>query len=134
MDYKIEYLDKFNDNRGELIVFLKNSNLSKRQKKFGQIYYVTFSKKGIVRGNHYHKKWREWFGVVAGKIEVVLLDIYTKERVTFVLNAKLKQYVRLEIGPNIAHSFKSKTNFAVLINYATGEWGKNDDFDYELLT
>lgn len=133
MNYKVTHFKKYNDRRGQLVVFLKNSEIGRRQKKFGQIYFVTFSKKGIVRGNHYHKKWHEWFGIVSGKLEVVLVDVITKERVALKLNANFDKYVRLEIGPNIAHAFKSMTNYAALLNYADGEWNKDDDFDYKII-
>ena len=130
MDYKLEKFDKFLDNRGDLIVFLKNRELPKDKKEFGQIYFVTFSGKGIVRGSHYHKKWTEWFGVVAGKLEVTLEDIKTKERKTFIFDSKEDKYVRLDIGPNIAHSFKSLSDYAALLNYADSEWSNDDTIPY----
>ena len=80
MNYKITQFEKINDDRGSLIVFLKESELDDAKKRFGQIYFVTFKKKGVVRGNHYHKKWHEWFGVVSGRVEVVLEDVRTKKR------------------------------------------------------
>jgi dTDP-4-dehydrorhamnose 3,5-epimerase-like enzyme len=132
MDYKIEKFDKYTDNRGDLIVFLRESNLEEKHKKFGQIYFVTFDKKGVIRGDHYHKKWREWFGIVAGRVEVVLEDIRTKERKKFILNADYKSYIRLEVGPYIAHSFKSTTTYAALLNYTDKEWSPNDTFVYKL--
>ena len=52
MDYKVEHFEKFNDERGELVVFLRNRNLEKKYKEFGQIYFVTFNRKGIIRANH----------------------------------------------------------------------------------
>lgn len=130
MDFKLEKFDKFVDTRGELIVFLRERDLNKKNKKFGQIYFVTFDKKGVIRGNHYHKEWREWFGIVAGRVEVTLEDVRTKERKKLVLNAKYKSYIRLEIGPFIAHTFKSTTKYAALLNYTNEEWGPEDTFSY----
>lgn len=132
MDYKIEQFNKFSDQRGELIVFLKKCELPSKKKTFGQIYFVTFSKKGTVRGNHYHKKWTEWFGIVEGKVEVILEDVKTKERSTFIFDSKEDKYVRLNIGPNIAHSFKSLSKYAALLNYADSEWSSNDTIHYDL--
>lgn len=133
INYKIEKFKKFTDKRGTLVVFLKKSELNKNQRNFGQIYFVTFNKKGVVRGNHYHKKWHEWFGIVSGKLEVILENVKNKKRVRLVLDANHDKYVRLKIGPYVAHAFKSLTKYAALINYANGEWNKNDDFDYKLL-
>lgn len=132
MDFNIEKFEKHGDERGELVVFLKNSNLVKKQKKFGQIYFVSFEKKGIVRGNHYHKEWREWFGVVTGRLLVILKDIKTGEIKKMILNADTKQYKRLEIGPNIAHAFKNLSSRASLLNYTDKEWSPNDTF-FELI-
>lgn len=134
MDFQIEQFEKFSDKRGDLIVFLKDSDLPKEYQRFGQIYFVTFDKIGVIRGNHYHKKWREWFGIVAGKVEVVLEDVRTKERKELTLNAKYKSYMRLEIGPYVAHSFKSTTPYAALLNYTNEEWSADDTFPYTIFT
>ena len=133
MDYRIEQFEKFNDDRGQLVVFLRNSNLRKQEKEFGQIYFVTFKKKGVIRGNHYHKKWHEWFGVVAGKVKVCLEDVKTKERVEIILDANKKEYIRLEINPYIAHAIVSLTNYAALLNYADSEWYQTDSHHYKVI-
>jgi dTDP-4-dehydrorhamnose 3,5-epimerase len=133
MNYKIKYLQKFTDKRGDLIVFLKESELSLEKKKLGQIYFITFKNKGIIRGNHYHKKWYEWFGVVTGKVEVFLKDIKTGEIKTFILDADSDRYKRLEVGPYIAHAFKSLTDNVSLLNYADSEWSKEDSIFYKLI-
>ena len=133
MDYKIESFDKFNDTRGDLVVFLKNSNLARKQKEFGQIYFVTFGKKGVIRGNHYHKKWREWFGIVNGVLRVKLKDRKTGKVKRLTLSAKTNNYTRLEIGPNIIHAFKSVTK-ASLLNYTDKEWSSDDTFAETILT
>ncbi len=133
MDFKIEYFEKFSDERGELVVFLKSSNLDKKFEYFGQIYFVTFRKKGIVRANHYHKRIREWFGVVNGKVRVILMDVKTGERRKLILDAKDDKYIRLEIGPSIAHAFKSMTAKASVVNYTDQEWSADDVFPMQLM-
>jgi dTDP-4-dehydrorhamnose 3,5-epimerase-like enzyme len=130
---RITKYDKFSDVRGDLIVFLKSGELPSKKKKFGQIYFVTFKKKGIVRGNHYHKKWSEWFGIVAGKLQVVVENVKTKERKTMIIDEKEHKYVRLDIGPDIAHAFKSLSPYAALVNYADSEWSTSDTFPYKLI-
>lgn len=133
MEYKIDQFDKFSDKRGDLIVFLQQNVLPLHKKKFGQIYFVTFSKKGVVRGNHYHKKWTEWFGIVEGKLEVILEDVNTKERKNFIFDSKENKYTRLTIGPNVIHAFRSLSNYAALLNYADSEWSESDTFHVELM-
>lgn len=126
MDYKIDQIEKHNDQRGHLVVFLKNTNLSKTYKEFGQIYFVTFESLHMIRGNHYHKKWREWFGVVMGKLEVVLKDVRSGEIKHFILDSESDKYSRLEVGPYIAHAFKNLSNKAALLNYTDTEWSDED--------
>lgn len=132
MNYHSSKFRKFSDHRGDLIVFLKQSELPAKSKKFGQIYFVTFEKKGVIRGNHYHEKWTEWFGVVSGRLEVFLEDIETKKRKTFVIDSKEDGYIRLNIGPKIAHAFRSLSKYAALLNYADSEWSEKDTLPYKL--
>lgn len=133
MKYKLEKFDKYSDKRGDLVVFLKNGELSRNKKRFGQIYFVTFNKKGIVRGNHFHKKWSEWFGVIEGKVEVVLKDIRSGEQKRLIFDSNNHEYIRLQIAPYVAHSFKSLTKYAALLNYADSEWSAEDTFSYKLM-
>jgi dTDP-4-dehydrorhamnose 3,5-epimerase-like enzyme len=133
MDYKVDNFDKYIDDRGDLIVFLRKSSLKKKYKDFGQIYFVTFRKKGVVRANHYHKRIREWFGVVNGKVSVLLQDVRTGEKKRLILDAKSDKYIRLEIGPNVAHAFKSLTAKASVVNYTDQEWTSDDVFPFDLI-
>lgn len=134
MDYKITHFEKHNDKRGQLVVFLRNRDLKKKQKALGQIYFVTFDRKNSIRGNHYHKKWREWFGVVSGKLKVIIMDINTREKKEFIFDGDdANNYIRLEIGPNIAHAFKNISDKASLLNYSDKEWSASDTFRAEIM-
>lgn len=133
MDCKIRKIEKHSDNRGKLVVFLKNRELKKNNKEFGQVYFITFSKKGIVRGNHYHKNWREWFAVVDGKVQAELEDVRSKKHISVILDDKGTDHIRLEIGSYVAHSFKSLSDSASLLNYAEKEWTAEDTFPYILM-
>lgn len=133
MDYQIEYFKKYDDERGQLVVFLKNSDLKKKDNKFGQIYFVTFDKKGVIRGNHYHKHWREWFGIIVGKLEVVIKNVQTGEQKKLILDSNDNKYIRLSIGPYIAHAFRSISSKASLVNYANDEWNLSDSIPYKLI-
>lgn len=133
MDYKISTIEKQKDTRGDLVVFLRKKELPRERVGFGQIYFITFKSKGTIRGNHYHRRWREWFGVVHGKIRAELEDVVTKQRVSLTLSADERTYTRLEIGPNIAHAFCCLTPSASLLNYADDEWRSSDRFHYRLM-
>lgn len=126
MDYHLTYCKKHTDYRGYLVEFLKCSELQDNCKQFGQIYFVVFNKPNIVRGNHYHTKFPEWFGAISGKIEVVLEDVNTKERVSLILDGDSDQFVRVYIAPFIAHAFRSISEKSILLSYTTKEYDKNN--------
>ena len=131
-NFKVTKLKSFVDERGKLIVFLQTKELNEKHKYFGQIYFVTFSKKGAVRGNHYHKKWYEWFGIVEGKVKVIIEDVRTKKRKQITLSAEKDKYIRIETGPYIAHAIVSLTKRASLLSYADTEWTTDDTHYYKL--
>lgn len=133
MDVKIKKFTKIKDERGSLIVFLQNKDLPQKNRKFGQIYFVTFDKPGVVRGNHYHEQWREWFGVVSGIVEAHLVDIDTKESKKIILDSSGDEYILLEIGPRIAHAFKNISDSAQLLNYANSEWSQADSITCKVI-
>jgi dTDP-4-dehydrorhamnose 3,5-epimerase len=132
LNFKLTKFKSFSDKRGKLIVFLKESELHSAKKKFGQIYFVTFNKRGAVRGNHYHKKWYEWFGIVEGKVKVIIEDVRTKKRKQITLSAEKDKYIRIETGPYIAHAIVSLTKRASLLSYADTEWTTDDTHYYKL--
>ena len=133
MDFKIEKVERHDDSRGELIILLQKKDLPKKNQTFGEIFYITFAKKGTVRANHYHKNWREWFVVVSGRIKVELEDIKTKKRLTKIIDTNSNLIERLEIGPNVAHAFKAETSNACLLNYSNLPWKKKDVIPYILI-
>lgn len=133
LNFNVTKFKSFSDNRGKLIVFLKESELHNAKKKFGQIYFVTFNKKGVVRGNHYHKKWHEWFGIVEGKVKVIIEDVRTKKSSQITLSAEKDRYMRIETGPYIAHAIISLTKYASLLSYADTEWNDKDTHHYKII-
>ena len=135
IDYNLVTLPKHKDHRGSLVEFLKRAELESKNKKFGQIYFVTFDSINTTRGNHYHKKTVEWFGVAHGSVHVVLENINTKERKSFELHASANEFIRLRVGTQVAHAFKSITHTAVLLDYANKEYDpqNTDRYSYVLL-
>jgi len=116
MNYKLTKHKKWGDERGYLAEFLSRKEL-KNSSRFGHIYFVTFSRPGIVRGNHYHTRKDEYFGLAMGKVKIVIEDIKTKKRKSFILDSDDHQFTRLQIGPNMAHAVENLSNKAVLIDY-----------------
>ena len=115
MDYKITRKTKYIDERGHLTEFLTRSEL-KNGEVFGHIYFVTFEKPGVIRGNHFHHK-NEYFGIAYGRLRFLIQDIKTKETKQFILDADDKYFIRIKIGPNIAHAVESLSEKAILIDY-----------------
>jgi len=135
MDFKLDCIVKHKDQRGYLVEFLRNKELKKPDKKFGQIYLATFNNKGDIRGNHYHKDTEECFGVTSGSLLVVIEDINTKERKKFVLRYSENEFIRLRIGVNVAHAFKSLSKSAMIIDYANKPYNPScsDRYKYILI-
>jgi dTDP-4-dehydrorhamnose 3,5-epimerase-like enzyme len=131
---RVRPLELYGDKRGQLVVFLKDNELPRPYRNFGQVYFVTFNGRGVVRGNHYHKKWREWAGVVQGKIRVVLENVRTRRQKEVILDGTSQKQIRIEIPPYTAHAFKSLTATASLVCYTHTPWSPHDDFTYSLLT
>ena len=99
--YKIKELEIHSDNRGWLVELLKANELEKPVKQL----YIASIKPGCVRGNHYHSKRMEWFFIVAGKAELSLQDIKSKEKIHFKLSSKEPKVIT--IFPNITHAVKN---------------------------
>jgi len=135
MNYELKYSTKRRDPRGFLVDFLKADELKGDDKKFGQIYFITFEKPGAIRGNHYHKTKKEWFVVGQGKLMIILEDIKTKERESIILDGDDDKYVRLSVGENIAHALINLTPFAYAVNYCNKPYHDDnpDSIFYELV-
>jgi len=134
MNLQIENAFKYQDDRGDLVVFLQHKDLPKSKRSFGQIYFVTFKGKNVIRGNHYHKSWHEWFGVIDGVLEVTLEEVKTKKRKQFIISGCDSEYRRIYVAPNTAHTFRSLSNYAALLNYSDKEWCPEDVFRYDLIS
>lgn len=93
-------LKKSSDERGWLIQS-EHKEISESMKYF----LVSFSKPGAIRGNHYHKRKREWFSILQGKVELYLYDLKTKEKGTYIISSEKMEFVEME--PNVAHAIKN---------------------------
>ncbi|KKQ74304.1 MAG: hypothetical protein US96_C0035G0008 [Candidatus Woesebacteria bacterium GW2011_GWB1_38_5b] len=131
--YKIVTRKRYVDKRGQLVEYLTRKETG--EKIFGHIYFVTFAKKGIVRGNHYHKKKKEFFGLVQGKVKILLEDIKTGKKRKYILNAKSEKFELLIIEPYVAHAVESLEKGTILVDYFTKPFDlKNpDDYNHKLI-
>lgn len=128
MNVKIENCASFTDNRGSLVQFVSQHFLESNYMPFGQVYLLTFSQKGVVRGNHYHNYSSEVFCLISGTVELFFEDVVTKERITKVVSANETEFYRILVDCKIAHSIKSLSDFSVMVSFSSTEYDSyNED-------
>ena len=73
---------------------------------------------------------------MSGKVEMILEDIKTKERMNIIIDAEDETLKRIRYGPYIAHAVKNISNkLVVLVSYTTKlyNYDKTDDKKYILI-
>jgi UDP-2-acetamido-2,6-beta-L-arabino-hexul-4-ose reductase len=116
----ISYLEKDNlsqgldlkkDERGELFELIKS-------KCFGQI-FVSTTKPGIVRGNHYHDSKIEKFCLIKGEAKIKLRNILTNKEVSY--NVFDKKIEVVDIPPGYTHSIENIGKEDMIVLFWTNE-------------
>lgn len=82
------------DNRGNLFEWIKSEN-------FGQI-FISTTKPGITRGNHFHHTKTEKFLVIRGKAEIGFREIGTDKVITYDVSGDVPTVV--DIPPGYTHN------------------------------
>lgn len=100
MNLEIKQLFVVSDERGWLTVILNG----KTGQAIGNIHY-SYSKPGVVRGNHYHEHKTEWLCVTYGVGRLVLEDNESKERKEVAMSGDSP--VLVKIPPKIAHAIEN---------------------------
>ncbi len=102
----LSYLDKNNlsqtlelktDERGSLFELIKS-------KQFGQI-FISTTKPGYVRGNHYHDSKIEKFCLIKGKAIIKLRNMLTQENISYEVSDQKIEIV--DIPPGYTHSIQN---------------------------
>lgn len=91
-----EYVDK----RGSLV-----ENTDEKIMMEVKHFFVSRSKPGVVRGNHYHKRKSEWFYVIQGICQFHLKDKKSDRREKLVV--KDSDNIAVNIAPNKVHAFQN---------------------------
>ncbi len=78
-------IDIHEDERGTLFEAVKSLN--------GEQTFISTTKPGITRGNHYHLTKLERFLVLSGQAEIRIRRLFSDEIVMFVLNGSKPQYI-----------------------------------------
>lgn len=80
--------------------------------EIGHVGVIT-TKKGITRGNHYHKKSMQYSYTFSGKFEVLIANVNNTTKVEkIILNAG----EMITIPPNTVHSFKALEDNTTMID------------------
>lgn len=119
LNYKLRPV--FRDRRGDIFDFVEG--------EVGHVGMVTF-KKGVTRGNHYHKRSTQFSYVLDGRIRLVVSDFSKRKRREFVLSPGT--FTR--IPPRTIHTYTALTP-ARMIDITTLKRGKRgyEDDTYRLL-
>ncbi|MEG1863245.1 MAG: capsular polysaccharide biosynthesis protein CapF, partial [Oscillospiraceae bacterium] len=83
-------LKKNQDQRGWLSEFIKNEGM-------GQI-FISTTKPGVTRGNHWHHTKVEKFFVISGKAEIAFRNIVTGEKVSYTVQGDEPTVVDIPVG------------------------------------
>jgi len=128
MSVEIVEIDKKEDKRGSLVQFLTQPELI--EKRFGTAFFIYIAPKKD-RSCHFHKRKKEWFGIVHGKCNVILEDIKTKKRQELVLDSSSVKFVRIKVCPLIAHHIENLLDdISILIGYMDEPYDPNDPDTY----
>lgn len=116
----LSYLDSDNfsygvemktDNRGMLFELLKSPH-------FGQI-FVSTTKPGITRGNHYHDTKVEKFCVISGEANIKFRHILTNEIISYKVSGDKIQVV--DIPPGYTHAIENTGDTEMIVLFWASE-------------
>lgn len=119
---EIVKLKKYTDHRGSLM-----ENTFPAIFKEAKHFFVSKSKPGVIRGNHYHLRKSEWFYVIQGECRLVIKDMKTgkKERKL----VKASQDIIIHMEPNKSHAFKNVGKEELILLALVNEVHNQEDPD-----
>lgn len=109
------------DERGNLFELIKSNS-------FGQI-FVSSTKPGITRGNHFHHTKAEKFCVISGEAEIKFRHIIEGELITYKVNGVMPEVV--DIPPGYTHSITNiGTNELITLFWANEKFNPDHPDTY----
>jgi dTDP-4-dehydrorhamnose 3,5-epimerase len=119
-------LDEHRDERGALVEVYRRGWLEDGDEAVQA--NLSFSRAGVVRGLHWHRRQRDYWCVLSGRAFVALVDLREgspTHLVTFEheIDADVRR-IALEIPPGVAHGFRAETDVTLLYlvdAYYTGD-------------
>ncbi len=130
--YEIMTINPYKDTRGELKKIFTKALLDS-DREIEEI-YVLYTKKGCIRGNHYHKKNLEFFSVMKGTATIVLKDLENGESELLIVSAE--DDIVIKVPENVAHGFRNdEDEELVILAAATHQYcpEEADTYAFELI-
>src|ERR671936_2806152 len=113
-------LRRFGDERGWLTEIARQGNLPKRTQQTN----LSFSRKGTIRGLHYHERGQDdLFVCLQGRARVIALNRETGE--TFSEDIGEENFVAVYVPGNLAHGFEALTD-VLMLYHVTEEYDPAD--------
>jgi dTDP-4-dehydrorhamnose 3,5-epimerase len=119
-------LQKFEDERGWLLELRRESRMPKPTKQTN----VSFSRRGVIRGLHYHERGQDdLFVCLQGTARVVVLDLESGQ--TFTMDIGDDNQVALYIPGSLAHGFEALTDL-LFCYHVTEEYDPSDPDEHQV--
>lgn len=119
-------LPRVEDARGWLVEIARTSGLPKPIRQTN----VSFSRKGTIRGLHYHERGQDdLFVCLQGRARVVALDRETGE--TFCEDIGEQNFAAVYVPGNLAHGFEALTD-VLMLYHVSEEYDAADPDEHEL--
>ncbi|WP_099157159.1 NAD-dependent epimerase/dehydratase family protein [Virgibacillus ndiopensis] len=112
-------LPVYQDERGSLVELIKSHQA-------GQV-FISTSRKGVIRGNHYHHTKVEKFCVIKGAATIKLRKINSDELITYTVSDQNIQIV--DIPPGFTHSIENVTDGEMIVLFWANELFDQDNPD-----
>jgi dTDP-4-dehydrorhamnose 3,5-epimerase len=119
-------LRRFDDGRGWLIELRRESWLPKPSRQTN----VSFSRRGVIRGLHYHERGQDdLFACIAGTARVVALDRSSGE--TFTADIGDDNPIAVYVPGHLAHGFEALTD-VLMLYHVTEEYDPADPDEHSV--
>jgi len=119
---KIVNLKEYSDQRGSLVENTLESIMTQSRH-----FFVSKSRPGIIRANHYHHRKSEWFYVLQGSCMLKTKDL--KTNVVEEIKISADQHLMINVAPNIVHAFKNIGTEEMILLALINEVHNQDDPD-----
>jgi dTDP-4-dehydrorhamnose 3,5-epimerase len=114
------------DERGWFVELMRSSNLPKPAKQSN----LVFSRKGVIRGLHYHARGQsDLFACLSGMVRIVVLDRETGE--TFTVDIGDDNPVTVFVPGIHAHGYEALTD-SLFLYHVTEEYDPADPDEHEI--